>query len=178
MMAQMQKRTTILAIRMSAIVLLVTLLGSALALLIRKEQSLITMLGYRNKIKHNVIAMRDNSRLLTEQMTAFRRQIRTDHLQRSAEMQLFLRLDQIKTDLKPLEMNVTPVESKDGAHSIGFTLKLPASSYETSINTMGRLQTELFPFVIYKGTSFNAVPGTDFTVEGTVFMPSLTGTKP
>lgn len=178
MMAQMQRRTTILAIRLSATVLLVALLGSALALLIRKEQSLITMLGYRNKIKHNLIAMRDNSRLLTEQITAFRQQIKTDHLQRSAEMQLFLRLDQINTDLKPLEMNVTPVESKDGAHSIGFTIKLPTSSYEASINTMGRLQTRLFPFVTFKGASFSATPGTDFTVEGAVFMPPLSGITP
>ncbi len=175
MMAQMQRRTIMLATRLTLALLLVTLLGSTLALLTRKRQSLDEMFAYRTRIKNNLVLMRANSHALKEQIAAFHSQIRPTSQQRSVEMQLFLRLDQIKSALKPLEMNVTPVEIKDGAHTASFTLKLPLSTFESSINSMGRLQTEPFPFVIFKGASFTATPGPEFSVEGIVLMPTLPG---
>lgn len=178
MMTQMHRRTKSLALRMSAVMLLVALLGVSLALLIRKEQSLDESLGYRVKITNNLSLMRADTRLLKEQLAVFHQQLRPDAQRRSSDMQLFLRLDQIKETLKPIEMNVTPVESKDGTTSVGFTLKLPLASYETAVNAMGRLQSEHSPFVLFKVASFNAMPGTDFTVEGSVFMPKPAGGQP
>ena len=177
MMLQMRKHTRLLAIRLSAILIVVTLLGSTLAVLSKKEQSLQKLLGYHTRIKTNLSQLRDDTRAIKMQLTILRGQIPHDYQQRSREMLIFSRLDQIKTSLKPLEMNVTQLDIKDGTASIGFTLKLPISAYNASINSMGKLQTEIFPFVIFKGITLSTSPGTDFSLEGVVLMPELAGAK-
>jgi hypothetical protein len=178
MMPEMEKHTRLFAIRLAAVLVLVTLLGTTLALLTRKEQSLQKLLGYHTKIKANLSLLRDDTRATKSTLTLLKRQIPTDYQQHSRELLIFSRLDQIKTSLKPLEMNLTALETKDGATSIGFTLKLPIAPYDASINAMGNLQTEIFPFIIFKGMTLSASPGTDFSVEGVVLMPELARVKP
>ncbi len=173
----MQRRSALLATRLAALLLLVLAVGITLAVLIRKKQSLQKTLLYQTRINANLTAMQENNRLRQEQIGGFRLKLTTSERQ-SRDVQLYRRVDQIKEALKPLDLQVTAVEEKDGTAQAGFTLKLPYTSYERTINAMGRLQTEPLPLIVFNGISLNAPPATDFTVEGSVLMPVQPGTLP
>lgn len=178
MMPRMQQYSTKQALRLTAILTLVLLLGSSLALLTRKKQSLDELLQYHTRIKSNLISMQDNTRRMKEQITAFRAHLKPDEQQHSKEVRLFQRLDQIKATMKPTEMLVTSIETKEGISTVGFTLKLPLTRYEAGINAMGQLQTESLPMVTFNETSLSTSAGNEMTVSGTVFLPASPGEQP
>lgn len=178
MMVQMRQYSTKQALRLTAILTLVLLLGSSLALITRKKQSLDEMLRYHTRIKSNLIAMQDNTRRIKKQMSDFRTQLKLDEQRHSKEVQLFQRLDQIKSAVQPTEMLVTAIETKDAASSIGFTLKLPYERYEAGVNAMGQLQTESLPLVSFNEASLSSSAGNEITITGTVLLPALPGGQP
>lgn len=178
MMVQMRQYSIKQALRLAAILTLVLLLGSSLALLTRKKQSLDEMLRYHTKIKSNLINMQDNTQHIQEQISNFRTHLKSDEQRHSKEVRLFQRLDQIKSIMKPTEMLVSPIETKEGASSIGFTLKLPVARYEASINAMGQLQTESLPMVSFNEVDLSASAGNEMTITGTVLLPALPGEQP
>lgn len=178
MMPLMQQRSTALARRFAVVLLLVLATGCALAVTARKQQSLQQLLGYHTTIKTNLQAMQGNTGELTRQTAAFNALLSAEGQRSSAELRLYRKVDQIRDTLKPLDLQVTPVEIKEGASSVTITLKLPLAGYNDAVNAMGRLQEEALPLVVFRSVAFNATPGTDFTVEGTVLLPVIPEGRP
>lgn len=173
----MRKRSATLASRLAVVLVLVLLAGVLLAVLIRKKQSLQEMVSYHTKIKANLAAMQENNRLLQGQIAGFRSELTIDERQ-SRDVQIFSRLDQLQRELKPLNLQLTPLEIKEAAARVGFTLKLSQTQYDRAINTLGRLQNESLPLITFSAIKLSAPPNSDFTVEGSVVMPAQLGTQP
>lgn len=174
----MQQRSAVMGRRFAVVLILVLAVGCALALSARKLQSLQQLLGYHTTIKTNLQAMQANTSELARQTAAFSALLSAEGERTSAELRLYRTVDRIRESLKPIDLQVTPVETKEGVSSVAITLKLPLAAYSEVINAMGRLQAETLPLVVFRSAAFNAAPGTDFTVEGTVLLPVLTETQP
>ncbi|CAH2032359.1 hypothetical protein [Trichlorobacter ammonificans] len=154
---------------------LCTLLGILLAVMVRTEQSLARLKVSHRTIVANLPRMVEDTRLMQEQIANFRQLVPAGGGERSTELLLFSRLDQIKAALNSGEMTVSALEKKDGSASIGFSLKLPLPSYPTVINALGRLQTETFPFVVVTKVVVDGNGAGQFTVDGSVLMPLAAG---
>lgn len=178
MIALMHHRSTLATRRFTCMLILVLAAGCALALTTHKLQSLQQLQRYHAVISTNLLAIQTDTSALSQQTEAFKSMLRADDTRQSDGLRLYNRVDQIRVTLKPLELQVTPVETKDGASSVGITLKLPLAAYDAAINAMGTLQTGTVPLVVFHSASFNSTPGTDFTVEGTVLLPKLPGEQP
>lgn len=178
MIELMRQRTRRLARRLSLALLLALVAGCLLALAARRQQSLQEMLAYRTRIKANLGAMHENSRLLQQQTAAFRNLLAADDDRQSPELRLFQRIDQIRMQLKPLDLQVTPVETNEGVIGLGFTMRLPLASYAAAVNAMGRLQAEGLPLTVFRSATFSNLPGTEFTLEGAVQLPARQEVRP
>ncbi len=178
MIPLMQQRSVALGRRFAVVLALVLAVGCVLAVTVRKLQSLQQLLGYHTTIKANLQAMQANTGDLARQTAAFNALLSAEGERSSAELRLYRRVDQVRAALRPLDLQVTPVETKDGLSSVTITLKLPFAAYNDLINAMGRLQSETLPLVVFRSAAFNAVPGSDFTVEGTVLLPVLPEGQP
>lgn len=168
-----------LAIRLAIVLLIFALLGTALALLVRKAQSQRQLLALHTKILANLPRMQTETVDLQQQLQVLQQALPADLAGRSPELHLYKRLDQIKSTLQPTEMTVTGPEIKDGVQTIGFNLKVPFSRYNALINGMGQLQTGLFPFVDFREIHLTPT-ATDATigVVGNVILPPPAGGKP
>lgn len=171
MIKELKERTRAAGIRLIIVMILFMLLGIVLAVMIRKEQSLQRMLASHRAIAANLPRMIEDTRQMREQVQNFRRLVPPANGGRSAELLLFSRLDQIKTALPSAVMTVSNLENKDGAASVGFSLKMPLKAYAAAIDSLGRLQTETFPFVVINKVTLDALTTGQFSVEGTVTMP-------
>lgn len=179
MMASQHKHNRHLALRLALVLLAFIVLGITCALLLRTVQSQQALHDQHTTILANLPRMQAETADIQRQMANFHRTVPTDLGSRSPELTLYARLDEIKRTLQPLEMNVTPPESKDGVLSIGFNLKLPLSRYSQVINGMGQLQTVLIPFVDVKQLSLDAKTAEGaITVVGNVVLPAMAGGKP
>lgn len=179
MINTLQARNRHLAFRLAVLILIAMLLGSALALLLRKGQSLRQLLVLHTRILANLPLMQAETSQLHQQVAAFRQALPADLAARSPDLLLYSRLDQIKSRLQPSEMTINPPEHKDGSHRIDFTLKAPISRYSAVVNGMGQLQAELFPFTDFREITL-APTAADSTlmVSGSVLLPPVTGGKP
>lgn len=175
----LKTRNRQLAIRFTVTLLIFILLGSALALTLRKVQSQRQLLTLHTKILANLPLMQTETTNLRQQVAAFRQALPPGLGSRSADLLLYARVDQIKSVLQPSEMTVTGPESKDGVQTLVFTLKVPLARYSALVNDMGQLQTELFPFVDFREISLAPSPSdTSIVVVGNVLLPPVSGGTP
>ena len=170
MIQELRSNTRRTGIQLIIILAIFTLLGATLAVMIRKEQSLIKLRASHRTIAANLPRMAEDIRLLHEQVANFRLLTPARGAGRSVELLLFSRLDQVKNTIPSSLMTVTALEKKDGKASVTFSLKLPLQSYTTAINSIGRLQTETFPFVVVNRIGLDAATG-QFSIDGSVIMP-------
>lgn len=171
MMTELKKRTRAGNIRLMIVTVIFMLSGVVLAVMIRKEQSLKKLQASHRTIVANLPRMVEDTRLLREQVQNFRRLVPPATGGISTELLLFSRLDQIKAALPSAVMTASNLEKKDGVASVGFSLKIPLPVYPTAINSIGRLQTETFPFVVINKVSVDALAAGQFSVDGSVTMP-------
>lgn len=179
MIATLRQRNRQLAIKLAISLVIATLLGSVLALLLRKTQSQRALLEQHTRIVTNLPRMQAETASIQQQANAFRQTLPAGFGSRSAGLLLYTRLDEIKSRLQPSEMAVTPLESKEGLQTVGFTLKVPLARYAELVNGMGQLQTNLVPHVDFRELSI--APKTAegiITVSGSVVLPPLTGGTP
>lgn len=169
------KRSLAAEKRLFAIIVAVTLLASALMILIRYEQSLDRMLKTRQAIKPNLVKMRNETRSMQATTATMRQKLPKGQGAPSDEALLYSRLDQIKNLIQPTEMNVAAKNDAGGIISISFSLNLPAHQYEKALNAMGSLQTESFPFVTFTGITLEGSASTSgkpgIKLDGVVQMP-------
>lgn len=173
MSTALQQRTLQLGWYATIALTVLGILGVTFSLLLRKEQMLKKALVTHRTIVANLPLMRRETLDISQQLSLFRQLMPTDQPQRSNELLLFTRLDQLKTALKPLEMSVTTPETKDGATSIVFSMRLPVQSYSAIVNSLGTLQSTSFPFVVVRSFSIDAKTNSQIAVEGSVIMPVI-----
>ena len=137
--------------RLFTIIIVVVLLASALVVLIRYEQSLNKMLSFRRTIKPNLVKMSAETKTMQTTTTTLRQKLPQSQGAPSDEALLYARLDQIKSVMQPTEMTVAAKSDTAGMLTINFSINMPAHLYEKSLNGMGSLQTETFPFVTFTG---------------------------
>lgn len=171
MIQELRNNTRRTGIQLIIVLVLFMLLGVTLAVMIRKEQSLVKLRTSHRSITANLPVMEEDTRRIREQMANFRRLIPAENGGRSLELLVFSRLDQVKAALPQSTMTVFPLEKKDGNASVAFSLKVPIQNYATAINIVGRLQTETFPFVIINRVALDAVNSGQFSIDGSVVMP-------
>jgi hypothetical protein len=171
MIAALKKRTRASSIRLIIVMVLFMLSGSLLAVMIRKEQVLKKEQAVHRTIVANLPRMAEDTRQLRRQVQNFRRLVPDASGGRSTELLLLSRLDQVKAALPTAVMTASNLEKKDGAASVGFSLKMPLQEYATAINSIGRLQTETFPFVVIKKVSLDALAAGQLSVDGVVLLP-------
>lgn len=179
MIAPLRQQNRQLAIKLAITLVIATLLGSVLALLLRKTQSQRALLEQHTKIVANLPRMQAETASIQQQVNAFRQTLPAGFGSRSAGLLLYTRLDEIKSRLQPSEMTVSPLETKEGLQTVGFTLKVPVTRYGELVNDMGHLQTNLVPHVDFRELSITpkAAEGT-IVVSGSVVLPPLTGDTP
>lgn len=179
MIIELLTRNRQLAIRLALALLIFTLLGTTLALLLRKVQSQQQLVALHTRILANMPLLQAETTSLHQQVSAFRQAMPVGLSTRSPELQLYTRLDQIKSTLEPQEMTVTSPENKDGILSVSFTLKVRFSDYSKLVNGMGHLQTSLVPFVDFSELTLTPT-GSDsmINVAGSVIMPPINGGTP
>lgn len=171
MTQELRDNTRRTGVRLIIILVIFTLLGTTLAVMIRKEQSLRSLRTSHRTITVNLPRMAEDIRLLREQVSNFRLLTSAQGSGRSVELLLFSRLDQIKSSLPVTQMTVAALDRKDGKASVSFSLKLPLQSYATVLNGIGRLQTETFPFVVINKAGLDASATGQFSIDGSVIMP-------
>lgn len=171
MIPDLQSNTRKTGIQLAAILLIFTLLGVSLALIIRKEQSLIKQREYHRKIVANLPKIEEDTRRIREQLSNFRQLMPESNSRRSPEMLVFSRLDQITATFPQGLMTISGLEKKDGRASVSFSIKFPLQSYTQTINTFGKLQTETFPFVTMNKVAIDGTKSGLLSIDGSVIMP-------
>lgn len=177
MIEPLKIRNRQLVIRFAVVLLIFALLGSTLALLIRKGQAQRQLLTLHTRILTNLALMQSETALLQQQLATFRQALPADLGSQSPELLLYTRLDQIKSQLQPSEMTVTGLETKEGTTSVGFSMKVPASRYNELVNGMGRLQNGFVPLVDFHEFGMAATDGS-IAVAGHVILPLAAKGKP
>ncbi len=176
MIAPLENRNRSLLLRLTALLLCVALLGTALALLLRKEQAQRRLAALHGRILTNLPLMAAETANLQREVTAFRQGLPGTLDRRSPDLLLYTRLDQIKALLQPSEMTITGVETGNGRKTISFNLKVPAARYSALVNGMGQLQTELFPFVEFREITLNpTATDSSIALSGRVLLPTVGG---
>lgn len=166
-----------LAIRLGFSVLLFAVLATLLGVMVRYRQSLLYAKEHHLTIRKNVIKMREVRERITASVTRFKGMLPAGNDGRTPEWLMFSRLDQVKNRFPKGELSVKPIEKKeDGSLALNFSLKLVHPAYSRVINTMGELETEVFPFVMFTGLDGQQVVdglGKAFgvTVTGSIVMP-------
>lgn len=179
MIVSLRKHNRRLALRLALALLVFVVLGVVCALLLRAVQARQALREQHTSILANLPRMQAETATIHQQMAAFRRTMPADLGNRSPELSLYSRLDEIKRTLQPSEMTVAAPERKDGLLSIGFNLKLPLTRYSGLINGMGQLQTTLVPFVDFRELALDAKTAEGaITITGSVILPTLSEGKP
>lgn len=166
-----------LAIRLGCAVLLFAVLATFLGIMVRYRQSLLNAYEHHLAIRKNVTEMRETRERIATSVTRFKGMLPVGYDSRTPEWLMFSRLDQVKNRFPKGELSVKPIEKKeDGSLALNFSLKLIHPEYNRVINTIGELETEVFPFVTFTGIDGQQVVdglGKAFgvTVTGSIVMP-------
>lgn len=158
--------------RLVLLLIAITILASTLAVLVRYEQTLNKTLTFRKTVKANLAAMRAETKTILTLTSTLRQKMQHGATYSSDDALLYARLDQIKSDLQPSEMTISAKTTTNGIQSVGFTITQPAHLYPKTVNSMGMLQTETFPFVTFTGFVVEHAQGKAvMKIEGLVQLP-------
>ena len=177
-----------LSTKLAIVLACFTVLACAAAALARYNQGLDQMLVKKRNIKSNLERLLASTIEIRNSNESFRRALPPGYGSRSAELLMFAKMDEIKNMLKPSEIQVKPVENKEGSLSVEFSLKIKNPAYTGLVNSLGQLETSMFPFVSVRSVSIETSTAdlsdsTLITIEGAVLMPaptspSVSGKKP
>jgi hypothetical protein len=178
----MTAHTSSLTIRLALLIFIFAVIASAAAALARYNQGLGTMLVNQRNIKANLEQMRSSTVNINRSVAEFRRLLPSGYGTSSPELLMFARVDEIKQTIHPSEINVKPVETKEGALAVEFSLKLNSPDFSKLVNSLGQLETSIFPFVSIRSvaidqSSLGLLNGMTVVVEGAVLMPAPSTSK-
>jgi hypothetical protein len=178
----MTAHTSALTIRLALLIFLFAVIASAAAALARYNQGLGVMLVKQRSIKANLDQMRSSTVNINQSVAEFRRLLPAGYGTSSPELLMFARMDEIKQTIRPSDISVKPVETKEGVLTVEFSLKLNNPDFSKLVNTLGQLETSIFPFVSIRSVAIEQsspglLSGIMVVVEGAVLMPAQTAAK-
>lgn len=176
MNTSMQRYTRRLFIRGVWAIVSAALVWGGGAVLLRYNQALEQGIADRKRVRDTMLTLRQRSERMRS-ASSFLQQ----HAEGGAESVpagLYRRVDQIKQLLHPAEFKVASLENKPEGQSIKFSMKLSATdSYQQSLNHVGELEAEVFPFVVIRSLGLQRSASElqqtlMLSVEGEVFSPA------
>ncbi|HXE96014.1 MAG TPA: hypothetical protein VN642_06395 [Dongiaceae bacterium] len=177
----MSSHTQRLATKLAFAIVLFVTVSTALAVLSRYRQNLAVIDTQHRMIPGKLDLMRRVTAEEREAITRFKQLLPPDYGANSPEWFIYSRLDEIKSRFALQDMTVGEIQTKDGARTAHFSMKIPHSDYSQVLNRVALLETELFPFVSINSIAISNQSGEsalNMTVEGDVIMPAMPEKSP
>lgn len=170
------------AIRLIFVVALFLVLATSLTVMIRYRASLLIAVERHRTLADKINQMRS---LISDEravISRFRNILPAGFASNSPELFILTKLDEIKNQMAAEDMTITPIQNQDGTRTSHFTIKIIHPDYNRIINLLGRIETEVFPFVSITSLEIENQPtetssGLIMKVEGDVIMPGNPATE-